>query len=284
MYPFPLGFLALAGGAAVMVGGTEVDYNGYRYHIFASTSTLTVNTDTACDVFVVAGGGAGGAKIAGQGADTGSAGGGAGGVREVSVTLIAGSYTAAIGAGGSAGTSSSNPGSNSTLSGPMTISATGGGIGARNIVNSSRTTTMNGGSGGGESPGSGQVGLGNQGGYTPVEGYDGGNGSSANGGGGGGAGISSDGDSAGYGLLKIDYANASGKSFDGGYFGGGGGGSGSSAVGGLGGGGDTNYQTSSGSGSTNSGGGGSGIRFISTSAVGPGGYGGSGILMVRYVI
>jgi hypothetical protein len=190
-------FTDFAGGGVLYIGAS------YKWHIFTS-SGFWVAPVTNADVIVVAGGGGTGRGYGG--------GGGAGGVRNLiaSTFTVGASYTVTVGAAGTsvAATSGQTAGGNSsivTLSG--TVSATGGGRGA-----STAAAATNGGSGGGAGVGYATAGTGNAGGYSPVEGYNGG--AQRNdylGGGGGGGGASQVGGSA---LIEwmggADYRNTSG--------------------------------------------------------------------------
>jgi hypothetical protein len=160
---------------------------------FTSTSQFIIPDGvTTIDYLVVAGGGGGS-----------SGGGGAGGVRQgtsLSVTP-GGTLNIVIGAGGVQGSSNgSNSGIYSSSPFPA-LWGTGGGRGGANGPNSPGTDTgRSGGSGGGGScdgfPSNPKgAGLGNLGGYTPLEGRSGGTGAdfwpggSGAGGGGGGGGV-----------------------------------------------------------------------------------------------
>jgi hypothetical protein len=250
--------------------GGIVSYDStYYYHMFPYSSTFTPTTSLTADYLVVAGGGAGG-----QG------GGGAGGYRTsiggTALSLTAQAYTVTVGAGGAAGTE----GSNSVFS---TITSNGGGKGG-----GSTGTTGGSGGGGGNDP-SYTAGTGNEGGFTPVEGYNGGTGSASSGGGGGGAsatgsnGTTNAGGKGGDGVQLTAFATATGTGADGGYYAGGGGGAGNltPSLGGLGGGGNGGFGNTAPtrSASANTGGGGSAgwnVGGIQT--------GGSGIVIIRYAI
>jgi hypothetical protein len=173
--------------------------NGF-YQKYSSTELANSFTDSSeggfipsetltCNVLIVGGGGGGGEDVGG--------GGGAGGFRYLtSQSVGAAAHTVVVGAGGAAGsgpTGSAGSGANSSfaISDGSTLSATGGGGGS----NYNFGTPATGGSGGGTkgySTGTGFVGAaGNAGGYTPVEGYKGGdkvgNTTSTTGAGGGGS-------------------------------------------------------------------------------------------------
>ena len=235
------------------------------------------------EYLVVAGGGGGGGGYQ-------AGGGGAGGLLTGIVSVAAGaSYTVTVGAGGTAGPSSTTPnggnGVNSVFGSIASIG--GGGGGAYGTAQSTAGSTgASGGSGGGagcvnfasvtQGPaGQGTSGQGNAGG--PVVGYA----SPFCGGGGGGAGT--------VGLTGgITTANGGAgiaSSISGTvttYAGGGGGGAYSGTgpgTGGVGGGGNGSTSTNNGSsGSTNTGGGGGGSGDVGYT----GGAGGSGIVVVRY--
>lgn len=164
------------GGDTIMTDGS------YWYHAFLSSGTFTPRKSITADYAVIAGGAAG--SIAG--------GAGAGGFRLASSqSLTETAYTATIGSGGSGLTNGNNgtsvKGNNSSfIGGAVSTTATGGGGGG--AVNTQPGATGGSGGGGGSAAG----GAGNQGGYSPVEGYNGGAGGSYAspymGGGGGGAG------------------------------------------------------------------------------------------------
>ena len=131
------------GGAAFplpaqqVTGGTHTYENGYHYHVFTSTGSITNDSGSAvsAEYFVIAGGGGGGP---GSNPVNGG-GGGAGGYRTGSTTLPTAEITVTVGGGGAAGTQG-GPGG---LSGPVTVTSTGGGKGG------SPGGGGNGGSGGG---------------------------------------------------------------------------------------------------------------------------------------
>ena len=191
------------GGIAPIIsatGGTISTYSyggsDYKLHTFTSSgaNNLVIASAPAgktIDILVIAGGGgAGGAR---HGACSGG-GGGAGGLRWFTAqSPSAATYVATIGAGGAGGSGTYGAaGTNSSFIGTgISITGTGGGGGERNHA---AHASQHGGSGGGASAndagGYGHTGLGNQGSYTPVEGYNGGGPISPvqNGNGGGGSG------------------------------------------------------------------------------------------------
>jgi hypothetical protein len=271
------------------LGGNIVANDGtYWYHAFLTSGTFTPQKNLyGCDYLVVAGGGGGGGQIGG--------GGGAGGLRYFSSQSFAQntSYPAIIGAGGAGinGTGQeTNSGTNSSFN---STSATGGGAGGSN------GGTWGQGKNGGSSGGAGENNAtfsGNAGGYTPVEGYGGGNASqsanygSGGGGGAGGAGASGTTSAGGNGGVGINtystFATTTNTGVSGYYAGGGGGsiiqssGNGSGGAGGGGRGGCFEDVVQPQSGTANTGGGGGGQASNSTSFLS--GAGGSGIVIVRY--
>jgi hypothetical protein len=259
-------------------GGNKIDYDGtYWIHTFNTSGTFTPQTGLTCDYLVVAGGGGGS-----------HGGGGAGGLRTATgFSLSAQSYTVTVGAGGvggiGTGTAATN-GSNSVLS---TITSSGGGYGGGQLNNS--TAGNSGGSGGGASHSTGtsgaattNYGAGNSGGYSPVEGYRGGEGREdpyfLGGGGGGSSAVggnssTSVGGTGGAGTTS----SISGSSVT---YAGGGGGS-YNASGSAGGGSSATNSTGNGSAATiNSGSGGGGANRTDTRFAGNGG---SGIVIIRYL-
>ena len=105
--------VAAAGGAA------NFTYNGYKIHVFTSTTPAPFNVTTAgyCHVFMVGGGGSGARNEAG--------GGGAGGLIDISGFYIpAADHTVTVGAGGSG---DANDGSDSLLGSLLTAKGGGGG-------------------------------------------------------------------------------------------------------------------------------------------------------------
>jgi hypothetical protein len=256
---------------------------------FTADGTFTVPDGiNKIDVLVVGGGGGGGGIISG--------GGGAGGVvyqegysvtpgQEIAVT---------VGAGGLGGRGWSNPGQdglrgNNSVFG--TITAQGGGGGAR--YGGTAEGDKNGGSGGGGSNsdvwgGSGTAGQGNNGGTLTGNGGN----ISAGGGGAGSAGESvGTGDNrGGNGGLGVDYSQIFGTDYgDNGWFASGGGGGVRTAGGrtagtaSQGGGGDgTTTTIKAEDGMVNTGGGGGGAGYHVNSAARMGGNGGSGVVIVRW--
>jgi hypothetical protein len=249
-------------------GGNVALDGDYCVHTFLANATFVVTQDITAEVLMVGGGGAGGGGWEG-------AGGGAGGlVYNSSRNISSGSYNISIGQGGlPVSNMAGGKGLDSIFNGTI---AYGGGGGATLNGNGS-----SGGSGGGGTrllpegyKGTGVAGQGNDGGIK-VSGctYGGG-------GGGGGAGavggnnVLCTGGAGGSGLnYSINGTNT--------YYAGGGGSSGNTAggSGGLGGGGAGVGPNLAGYNGTNGlGGGGGGVRTQGYSA----GYGGSGVVVIRY--
>jgi hypothetical protein len=262
-------------------GGDIIDTDGtYWYHTFRSSGTFTPVKAITCDYLVVAGGGGGG-----KGANSG--GGGAGGLRstvtatggggslESALSLASGTgYTVTIGAGGAGGASDGTNGTDGSNSVFSTITSTGGGGGGASGSNNGRT----GGSGGG---GGLYETIGGTG--TANQGYAGGpniglagDATKFRAGGGGGAGAVGGGAAASVGTGGAGVATSiSGSSVT--YAGGGGGGANDGiAAGGAGGGGAAGSA-----GTANTGGGGGGAGNSGGNNVSAGG---SGIVIVRYLV
>ena len=277
------------GGISAQGGNSTVDLGGYRIHIYTSSGSFTVNTGGAVEYLVVAGGGGGGCRFGG--------GGGAGGLLySGSYNIANGTYAITIGAGGAGGPTNNTRGSsgNNSSIGSIIVATGGGGGAAENV------TALAGGSGGGGSYSSITAGTG-----TSGQGFNGGTGQASirvNGGGGGsaelgkGSGTRPDG---GNGLQysvsgsPVYYAGGGGGAdnrIDSAGFGGPTAGNGGLGGGGQGGGGESSGQADARSGTgvsgtTNTGGGGGGGSYIPAIAGGrPGGAGGSGIVIIRYLL
>jgi len=257
-------------------GGTEIDSGGYRIHVFTGTGPFNVSyvpsnpLKSSIEYIVVAGGG--GVSPGNEG------GGGAGGFRTgTGFPVTVQDYTITVGGGGPAGFAN---GSNSVFS---TITSAGGGYGGGGVGNP-------GGSGGGGGVPASAGGTGNTPPVSPPQGNNGGSGNgpttTGEGGGGGGAGGAGSpspptvGGNGGIGSpvswVPASYGTpgpAPGRYFAGGGAGvgapsGGGGGTGGSGGGGPGG------RPTGTSGTSNTGGGG-GAGNTS---------GGSGIVIIRYLL
>lgn len=235
---------------------------------------------SSIDYLVLAGAGGGGSYYGG--------GGGAGGIRTgTGFSVTSGStYTIVVGSGGSGGSGAGGVGSKGVNSSfgasSLWINATGGGGGA-----SRAETPTSGGSGGGRGDmhptytGTGAVG--NAGGYTPVEGYKGGDVAVTYNGGAGGGGAGAVGENvqaarAGNGGIGIS-STITGIAVQ--YAGGGGGGAlsgGTPGTASYGGGAGSAAAGNSGIANTGGGGGGAGDEGPYT-----GGNGGSGIILIKYL-
>jgi hypothetical protein len=258
--------------AIIATGGTITTSGGFRIHSFTSVGTtnfvLTSPSSITAQVLVVAGGGAGGYDDGG--------GGGAGGViYNAAFTITSGTYGVVVGNGG---TSNGANGGNSVLS---SLTAIGGGGGANSNGNG-----QNGGSGGGigwavNTPGSGTAG----------QGFAGGSGTSdpnfcaGGGGGAGGVGGTGSGITPGNGGIGVSHTIA-GTTYNVG--GGGGGGvafqntNGTNSTASFGGGNGAGRGSSAAvAGTPNTGGGGGGGNNMQANS---GAFGGSGIVIIAYLI
>jgi len=185
-------------------GGTIVDYNNKRIHIFKSSGSFQVTnlhgTPGSCEYVIIGGGASGGAS--GTNA-YGGGGGGAGQVRTGTTTVVAATIPVTIGEGGAtapAQNTPGNPGNNSSVAFPAgTITGYGGGGGAACGPHAAHSAGHNGnnypsptaGSGSGGGAGKGYPDTTYHGGPTSLGAYPGGEGESATmygGCGGGGAG------------------------------------------------------------------------------------------------
>lgn len=273
--------LVVAGNNYTSASGGTVTYYSiggitYAVHSFTTTgaSTFVLNENKVCDILVIAGGGGGG----GAG---GGGGGGAGGFQYfANASLTPGSYSVTVGAGGtgSGGSFTTSPGGygGNSVFGTFPPSIGGGG-GATNIGGSVAT---NGGSGGGGgnytfgygTPGQGYPGVSINGSGSPAYGAGGG-------GGAGGSGISGNNTNPGSGGPGLACSITGTLVY---YAGGGAGGLWTStpiSPGGIGGGGCTG-----GNGLANTGGGGGGSIGTGSSQAQTAANGGSGIVIVRYVL
>ena len=275
-------------GAAKATGGIITEDANYWYHTFGASGAFIPKQTLSCEYLVIAGGGGGGDDTAGN-----SGGGGAGGLLHniggSPVSLSATSYPITVGAGGPGvvGSANGTQGVNSTFN---SLTAVGGGYGARYTAGSPVPTGGNGGSGGGAGQQAGGVATAG-GSPTTGQGFKGGDNAGISAAGGGGAGAAAANvasnipSGGGIGLQFASVATATGTG-DSGYYAGGGGGSAHSSyaisatnAGGLGGGGKGHFgATGAFSGLTNTGGGGGG----GGENIGDGGNGGSGIVIVRY--
>jgi prepilin-type N-terminal cleavage/methylation domain-containing protein len=233
-------------------GGSITNSGGYTIHTFYSSGTFTPNMTGSVEYLVVAGGGGGGGQYGG--------GGGGGGYLTGTNTVSASAYSITVGGGGTSALTGTN-GGNSVFGSATAIGGGAGGTAAGLV----------GGSGGGSSNSlaavPGTAGQGNAGGTGPGGHAGGGGGAGAAGGaalaGGarGGSGISS---------------SISGSSVC--YAGGGGGIADPAAIGtATCGGGNGGYGSVGSSGTSNTGGGAGGTSLSTYS-----GYGGSGIVIIRY--
>ena len=274
--------IVVSGGTVTATGGTTTTSGSYKIHTFttvgANTFTLTSPASITAQVLVVGGGGSGGSAYVGGGGGAGGA------VFNASFTITSGTYTVTVGAGAPRSTTgvgyAGTQGVNSSFS---SITGTGGGGGGTYY----NVAATNGGCGGGGGYASGQFGTGSQGGNGAPYGTDGNGGFNCGGGGGGMGGTAptpssvrpSGGAGATYTVAGTAYTLA------------GGGGAGSDGLGGLGqaggglggngnGAGQTASSGTDATANTGSGGGGGGGNNGSLY----GGAGGSGIVMIAYLV
>jgi hypothetical protein len=252
--------------AAKATGGTYTESGGYGIHKFTSSGTFTPSASFNVESLVVAGGGGGGSN--------GGGGGGAGGLRySASLAVNPQAYSITVGAGGYGYGNSAQNGGNSIFS---TLTAIGGGGGGSRDADQIGSA---GGSGGGAGGAFGTYagGVGSQGRNGGVN-YPGGGQAGPGGGGGcgavGGTGGNYRGGNGGIGCAysisgsSVYYAGGGGGGLVGGF-------SGTPGTGGNGGGGNGVTPGGRGyNGTANTGGGGGGNN----------GTGGSGIVIIRYLI
>ena len=171
-------------------GGTVTTSGSFRIHSFTSSGTFTVPSGTTLsnvEYLVVAGGGGGGGSQQGHQGGGGGAGGlrtsvvgatsGRGSSAESRITMAPASYTITVGGGGGgagAGGGQGGNGSNSSMiGGSVSITSTGGGGGGSGRNNGGSRQGNDGGCGGGS--GSSDQTPSDGGDGTSGQGYDGGN-------------------------------------------------------------------------------------------------------------
>ena len=272
-------------GGISATGGTVTTDDRYKIHTFTTGGTFTVISGGEVDYLVVAGGGGGGN---GGPSSHEAGGGGAGGLLAGTLSsLQSGSYTVTVGGGGAV----MSNGSNSSINFPTSITAVGGGRGDGG--GGGPGVGGNGGSGGGgrhnTAGGNGTSGQGNNGGGGAN--FLGTSGTYSNsGGGGGGAGLAGGQGGVTDGGNGIQFTYYNHKGSPAGWFAGGGRGVAAGTASqhpswtAYGGGGSPNAVVNSGTataGVANTGGGGGGA-WTSNSTI-PGGAGGSGIVIIRYL-
>lgn len=261
----------------------------FRVHVFETNGTFTLDRERDIEYLIVGGGGGGGAFTGG--------GGGGGGMLSGTVTRQpgAGPFPIVVGPGG-AGDSRTNWANSSSIvrggqnggdSSAFGIAAAGGGGGGTYNAGRGNGAGFAGGSGGGASlpgpAGTGTAGQGNNGATGSTGGFTGGGG-----GGAGQAGFAGNGAQAGRGG---DGRVSSMSGVDIVYAGGGAGGADprsvnmtATNVGGAGGGGASSHTPVSGAGTPGLGGGGAGGRSADPGVQSTGGNGGSGVVILRYVV
>lgn len=291
----------------LMSGGIEIDEGSHVLHVFTSTGNLVVNAPVNIDYLVVGGGGGSGSAYGG--------GGGAGGVRTGTYVIPSGTHLITVGAGGTTSSVSNPapakgvgyPGQPSSM-GSFIISAGGGAGGGSYNFNgqppdpAAAPLYINGSAGASGGGGGAYTLIGVAGTGISGQGYPGTNAAGISRGGGGGGAGEPGGKSPTYSPQRqggdgvavpwVPPAYGTVGPTPGRWFGGGGsGGTGSptdpdsaSLPGGAGGGGrGINTGLGGGTNATpNTGGGGGGGGGNLWDVAGPGGLGGSGIVIVRY--
>ncbi|MBI2442219.1 MAG: hypothetical protein HYV35_12725 [Lentisphaerae bacterium] len=280
-----IGYPYGANGAVEATGGDITMDGNYRIHTFSASGIFVVNggASLTCDVLVVAGGGGGAAGNAGI-----AGGAGAGGMIYTNGVIVSGTNAVTVGQGGAGGYYAAGfaVGKNGSNSAFATLTAIGGGHGSK--FGGYEEQAGNGGSGGGAclnfpTPGTGTV----------DQGYDGGTGrqvapyTSGGGGGAGSVGGNATTNKSGDGGIGVACSISGEEKY---YGGGGGGGVWSGYInppllpgtGGLGGGGNGAKNTNGTNGVPNTGGGGGSTGWADESCLG--GNGGSGIVIVRYLV
>jgi hypothetical protein len=274
------------GGVNATGGNSVFDVNGYRIHVFTSSSDFKVGSGGTIEYLVVAGGGGGGGRIGGGGGGGGyrssvageSSGGGAS--AEAQMVVSFGTYSVIVGGGGVGGSDGSEGyGGNGQDSSFGTIIAKGGGGGG----GTDGFNGLSGGSGGG----GGRWGSSSGGSGTLGQGFGGGSGTAPqanpdrSGGGGGASGSGANGITSGNGGTGIN-SLITGTSV--GRAGGGAGNAYGTADAGTAthGGASAAKSVAGNAGNSNTGGGGSGGGYTSYGFIG--GNGGSGIVILRYLL
>lgn len=265
----------------IAVGGTT--YAVHQFSTVGSANFVLTSTKTV-EYLIVGGGGAGGGRN-GTGLTSGGGGGGAGGVLSGSVaSLSPGTYEIVVGDGGLATGDAGGNGEDSSFNSFVAFGGGGGGT----YSNDAKSGGSGGGGGITRPGGTGTSGQGNNGGSGSGAGT-----STYTGGGGGGAGSAgpngapdSSGPTGGAGIASA----ITGTSL---FYGGGGGGGAHDAggtlnrlggLGGIGGGGTAGNPELPQSGATGTGGGGGGGTTQPTAGTIIAGDGGSGIVIIRYVV
>ena len=258
--------------AGCSVNGESKVSGAYTIVTFKCSGTFNNPAGVNSVDYLVVGGGGGGA-----GGNLTGGGGGGGQVRSGTNLAVvpSTSYPVVVGDGGPAGGEPDNTGSNGNSSSFNSVVSVGGSGGGNGGINGVSGTIGGGGGGGDAGPGSGGAG-----GAGSV--HSGGGGDMNAGGGGGGAG--GNGLNGGGSNVAGNGGVGTQSPIDSLYYGGGGGGAsidwnhaGTGGLGGGGNGGGGNF-TSGGAGTANTGGGGGGGRFQV-----PGGNGGSGIVILKYL-
>ncbi len=150
----PFGYLDVIGGISQwwVIGGTTYGHPVSQMYMASTTVTIPVGGMYTYFLLGGGGGGAGGGSALTSGGVTGQVGGGGGGqgqtIQSMSMTAVAAALTLTVGAGGTGGAggaANGNPGvsgidgSNSTITGAITLTAIGGTAGLHGGGNSTNT-------------------------------------------------------------------------------------------------------------------------------------------------
>lgn len=257
--PFPAGILGGANNQAIRAtGGTTTNITGFKVHSFTTVGTTSFDIAKGIGTVncLVIAGGASGARY-----DTnGAGGGGAGGYLEGDKSLTIGSFTVTVGAGGALRTGANEAGADGGNSVFDNATALGGGGGGASSVGRPGGS----GGGGGNNSNGGAATQGNSGGLT---GYGGAGRNDNSGGGNAGAGGGASGNTPSLGPTSFGAAGRASSI------------TGTSVTYSRGGGVNYAYNISPGtSGAANTGDGGMGMYQANSGA------GGSGVVIVRYVL
>lgn len=254
--PFPAGILGGANNQAIRAtGGTTTNITGFKVHSFTTVGTTSFDIAKGIGTVncLVIAGGSSGARYNGNG----SGGGGAGGYLEGDKSLTIGSFTVTVGAGGAVRTGANEAGADGGNSVFDNATALGGGGGGASSVGRPGGS----GGGGGNNTAGGATTQGSSGGLT---GYGGAGRTDNSGGGNGGAGGGASGNTPSLGPTDFGAAGSASSI------------TGTSVTYSRGGG--VRYNTTAISGAANTGDGGMGMYQANSGA------GGSGVVIVRYVL
>ena len=174
----------MAGDGGNSANGIEPG-NGYKYHTFTNSGSITFSgSPGTAQILVVGGGGGGGAHNA-NGTDGGGGGGAGGVVLAPSVPIVPGTYNITVGNGGNGGSANTNENTNpGCRTKNATFSGDSGKNGADSVFGASSPNaiklTGQGGGGGGSGPNAGNQDCGGSGGGAGSGGSPGTNGAAGN--------------------------------------------------------------------------------------------------------